>query len=32
MAKVITITNGTGTGELINDTYAVTAEVVFRLH
>ena len=27
MAKVITITNGTGTGELINDTYAVTAEV-----
>ena len=28
MAKVITITNGTGTGELINDTYAVTAEVV----
>ena len=27
MAKVINITNGTGTGELINDTYTVTAEV-----
>ena len=27
MAKVINITNGTGTGELINDTYAVTATV-----
>ena len=27
MAKVITITNGTGTEKLINDTYAVTAEV-----
>ena len=28
MAKVINITNGTGTGELINDTYTVTANVV----
>ena len=28
MAKVINITNGTGTGELINDTYTVTASVV----
>lgn len=27
MAKVINITNGTGTGELINDTYTVTATV-----
>ena len=27
MAKIINITNGTGTGELINDTYTVTAEV-----
>ena len=27
MAKTIIITNGTGTGELINDTYTVTAEV-----
>ena len=27
MAKVINITNGTGTGELINDTYSVTASV-----
>lgn len=27
MAKVINITNGTGTGELINDNYAVTATV-----
>lgn len=27
MAKIITITNGTGTGELINDTYTVTADV-----
>lgn len=27
MAKIINITNGTGTGELINDTYDVTAEV-----
>ena len=28
MAKIINITNGTGTGELINDTYTVTANVV----
>lgn len=27
MAKTITITNGTGTGQLINDTYTVTTEV-----
>ena len=27
MEKVINITNGTGTGELINDTYTVTANV-----
>lgn len=27
MAKTINITNGTGTGELINDTYSVTADV-----
>ena len=27
MAKIVTITNGTGTGELINDTYTVTANV-----
>ena len=27
MAKIINITNGSGTGELINDTYTVTAEV-----
>ena len=27
MAKVVNITNGTGTAELINDTYTVTAEV-----
>lgn len=27
MAKSVTITNGSGTVELINDTYAVTAEV-----
>ena len=27
MAKVITITNGSGTGELINDTYVISAEV-----
>lgn len=27
MAKTVTITNGTGTVELINDTYAVTASV-----
>ena len=27
MAKQITITNGTGTGELINDTYTVTSVV-----
>ena len=27
MAKIVTITNGTGQTELINDTYAVTAEV-----
>ena len=27
MAKVITITNGSGSAELINDTYTVTAEV-----
>ena len=27
MAKIITITNGTGTAELINDTYTVTSEV-----
>ncbi len=28
MAKIINITNGTGTGQLINDTYTVTANVV----
>lgn len=28
MAKIINITNGVGTGELINDTYTVTADVV----
>ena len=28
MAKTINIVNGTGTGELINDTYQVTADVV----
>lgn len=28
MAKSVVITNGTGTSELINDTYTVTAEVV----
>lgn len=27
MAKIINITNGTGTGSLINDTYAVTASI-----
>lgn len=27
MAKIINIVNGTGTGELINDTYNITAEV-----
>ena len=27
MAKIVTITNGTGTTELINDTYTVEAEV-----
>ena len=27
MAKIVDITNGTGTVELINDTYTVTAEV-----
>ena len=27
MAKTVTITNGTGTAELINDTYTVTASV-----
>ena len=27
MAKIVTITNGTGTEQLINDTYTVTAEV-----
>ena len=27
MAKIITITNGSGTSELINDTYTVTASV-----
>ena len=27
MAKIVTITNGSGTAELINDTYTVTAEV-----
>lgn len=27
MAKIVTITNGVGTTDLINDTYAVTAEV-----
>ena len=27
MEKIINITNGTGTGELINDTYTVTANV-----
>ena len=27
MAKIINITNGTGTGELINGTYTVTSEV-----
>ena len=28
MAKVINITNGTGTGSLINDTYTVAADVI----
>ena len=28
MAKIINITNGVGSGELINDTYAVTANAV----
>ena len=28
MEKIINISNGTGTGELINDTYTVTASVV----
>ena len=28
MEKIINITNGTGTGELINDSYTVTANVV----
>ncbi|MBE6158114.1 MAG: hypothetical protein E7160_04930 [Firmicutes bacterium] len=28
MAKIINIVNGVGTGELINDTYTVTADVV----
>ena len=28
MAKIITITNGSGTGSLINDNYSVTASVV----
>lgn len=28
MAKIINITNGTGTSQLINDTYSVTANVV----
>ena len=28
MAKIININNGTGTGELINDTYSLTATVV----
>lgn len=27
MAKIINIVNGTGTGELINDTYSITANV-----
>ena len=27
MAKVVTITNGTGSAELINDTYAITSNV-----
>lgn len=27
MAKIVNITNGTGTAELINDTYTVTADV-----
>ena len=27
MAKIVTITNGTGTTQLINDTYTVTADV-----
>ena len=27
MAKVVTITDGTGTAQLINDTYSVTAEI-----
>ena len=28
MAKIVNITNGTGTSDLINDTYSVTASVV----
>lgn len=28
MAKIVNITNGTGTAELINDSYTVTADVV----
>ena len=28
MAKIVTITNGTGTENLINDTYSVTANVI----
>ena len=28
MAKIVNITNGTGTSQLINDTYTVTADVV----
>ena len=27
MAKIVNITNGTGTAELINDTYSITAEI-----
>ena len=27
MAKIINIQNGVGTGELVNDTYTITAEV-----
>ena len=27
MAKIVTITNGTGTAELINDTYTITSDV-----
>ena len=28
MAKIVNITNGTGTSQLINDTYTVTADIV----